>query len=356
MAALTVPGTVAGWEAALALSARWQTPLPLARLLEPAIHHATRGFPVTRSQARLAAARWGELRDQPGFAAVFLPDGRAPDEGDIFCQPALGATLARLATAGLRDFYEGHRRGAGRRSGRAGAPVSAADLCAHRVSMPGALSLRLARTGATVWNTRPPTQGIASLMILGIAERLDLGEEGSFAHLHALVEATKRAFLARDRLVGDPAAMTLRPDDLLADAALVRIAALRGPCAPVEPRNQKPDDIQAIGVFRRRSSCTAGVVSATGPASTSSEISSSATARSASPSTRTTSVKSFFAMRAPGVCGRCTSCRSGCRAASGGRACRLPAPVPCRTRSRESCRSGWTSRGTRSVRMTRYRG
>src|SRR5579875_1743281 len=53
----------------------------------------------------------------------------------------------------------------------------------------------------------------------------------------------------------------------------VRIIALLGPCPPVEPKNQKPEDIQATGISRRKSSCTAGVVRDTGPASTSSEIS-----------------------------------------------------------------------------------
>ena len=191
-AAVTVPGTIAGWEAALGLSAVWQAPLALGRLLEPAIAHAEGGMAVSRRQARLAAARLDELRPVPGFADVFLPGCQPPREGQVLRQPALAETLKRLARDGLRDFYEGETaRALATDLAHADSPVTADDLARHRAEWLEPLALRLPRTGATVWNTRPPTQGLASLLILGIAEHLDLGEEGSFRHLHGLVEATK---------------------------------------------------------------------------------------------------------------------------------------------------------------------
>jgi oxamate amidohydrolase len=56
----------------------------------------------------------------------------------------------------------------------------------------------------TIYNAPPPTQGLASLIILGLFERLRVQEAESFEHVHAIVEATKRAFLVRDRVITDP--------------------------------------------------------------------------------------------------------------------------------------------------------
>ena len=56
----------------------------------------------------------------------------------------------------------------------------------------------------TLYNTLPPTQGLASLIILALFDRLRLGEGESFEHIHGLVEATKRAFRVRDKVIMDP--------------------------------------------------------------------------------------------------------------------------------------------------------
>ena len=64
----------------------------------------------------------------------------------------------------------------------------------------------------------------ASLMILGIFSRLGVREAEGFAHLHGLIEATKQAFLVRDRVVGDPGTMSEDPRDFLADGVLERLA------------------------------------------------------------------------------------------------------------------------------------
>jgi gamma-glutamyltranspeptidase/glutathione hydrolase len=80
--------------------------------------------------------------------------------------------------------------------------------------------------GSTLFNMAPPTQGLASLLILALFDRLPADAAEGFAHVHGLVEATKQAFLVRDGHVGDPAYMTLDPQGLLDDAAaLDRMAA-----------------------------------------------------------------------------------------------------------------------------------
>jgi gamma-glutamyltranspeptidase/glutathione hydrolase len=224
LAANTSAGTVAGWQAALSVPAGEGGRLPLARLLEPAIHFARDGFPASDGQIADTLAKQPELATVPGWAAVFLPEGRVPAPGATFKQPALAETLARLAEAGLEDFYRGRlaRRIAADLE-RAGSPVTAADLAGQRAS--SGVPLSLAHSLGTLFNVPPPSQGIVSLILLGLFDRLGCREAEGFAHVHGLVEATKRAFAVRDAEVTDPAFMTSTPEELLSPARLDRLAA-----------------------------------------------------------------------------------------------------------------------------------
>lgn len=214
LAANTVAGTVSGWAAARALDARLgRTALPLARLLRDAIRHAGEGIAPARSTVAMIAARCCELRDVPGFADVFLH--ASPDA--VFYQPALARTLEALAEDGLDGFYRGAlAERIARDLAAAGAPVSDADLAAHQATVETHLTASL--PGMTLFNTRPPTQGVASLMILALFNRLGVRDAEGFAHVHGLVEATKRAFLFRDRHVQDPRHMSVDPQSVLDDA------------------------------------------------------------------------------------------------------------------------------------------
>jgi gamma-glutamyltranspeptidase/glutathione hydrolase len=216
LAANTVAGAISGWQAALALGGG---KLPLARLLADATWYATHGVPVTRSQTAYTTKFLGELAPQPGFAATYLDGTRPPHPGVPRRYPALAATLERLAKNGLDDFYRGEiARAAAADFERLDGPLRYADLAAHRASQVEPLSVSLA--AGTVYNLPPPTQGLASLMILGIFERLGCTEPESFAHLHGLIEATKQAFLVRNRHVAEPQSMTVDPRAFLQDAAL----------------------------------------------------------------------------------------------------------------------------------------
>ncbi|OYZ90129.1 MAG: gamma-glutamyltransferase [Rhizobiales bacterium 17-65-6] len=226
LAALTVPGAVGGWELALEAARSFGGKLSLARLLEPAILHARNGVPVTASQVRLTAEKKGEMGASPGFAETFMPGGKVPELGQVLAQRTLGDTLEHLARAGLDDFYRGD---VGREIAsdleRIGAPVTRADLLAYGAVVRAPLSLTLAC--GTLYNAPPPTQGLASLLILGLFERLGVTRGEGFAHVHGLVEATKRAFLVRDKVVCDfdqlkhDLAALLSPAALDADAAKI---------------------------------------------------------------------------------------------------------------------------------------
>lgn len=224
LAANTVAGAVSGWQAALELSRGWGGRIPLARLLEDACHHARHGFPVSSSQGSNTAAKAQELAGEPGFAETFLHHREPPAAGMHFSQAALADTLERLGRAGLDDFYRGElaRTVAGELE-RLGSPLRLGDLegYAAREVTPLALELH----AGTLYNLPPPTQGLASLLLLGIFERLDVSRPEGFAHVHGLIEATKQAFRVRDRHVTDPAWMTADPAAFLEASAIDAMAA-----------------------------------------------------------------------------------------------------------------------------------
>ena len=225
-AAITVAGAIGGWAEALAVAAPWGRALPLDALLTAGIRHARDGVPVTRSQAALTAVKWPELKDVSGFADTFAPHG-LPKTGDTLAYPHLAATLGRLARAGLDDFYRGAlARSIAQDLEAVGSPLRLADLQAFRAERVAPLSI--ATSAGRIYNHPPPTQGVSSLAILGLFDRLGVREAETFEHLHGLVEATKRAFLWRNAHVGDPNAMTARgvdPVAFLTDASLDEQAA-----------------------------------------------------------------------------------------------------------------------------------
>ena len=70
----------------------------LAELLKPAIDAAEQGYPVLARVAHDWATETEKLQKDPNAAAVFMPGGVLPGEGDLHRQPALGATLRKVAS------------------------------------------------------------------------------------------------------------------------------------------------------------------------------------------------------------------------------------------------------------------
>jgi gamma-glutamyltranspeptidase len=225
LAALTVAGAVSGWQEALRISIDdWGGQMPLRRLLEDAIFLASDGVAVTRTLAENVRNRFNELKDAPNFKDTFLIDGKLQKEGWRFSQPRMAATLRCLAEAGLEDFYRGElARAIGADLGRAGAPLRFEDLERHRALRVKPLSVEVA--GHRVFNMPPPTQGLASLILLGLYERLGIKEAETFDYVHGIVEASKRAFRVRDRHITDPDYMEAAPAAFLTDEALDAMAA-----------------------------------------------------------------------------------------------------------------------------------
>ncbi|MEJ2609429.1 MAG: gamma-glutamyltransferase family protein [Candidatus Thiodiazotropha sp.] len=226
-AAITLAGTVSGWEQAQAISnEQWQGRLPLSRLLADALRIARNGYRVTESQARATSDKLAQLAHQPGFAEVFLSQGQAPQSGDKQKQPAMAETFEQLIRSGLHDFYQGElAESIAQDLARAGSPLTLTDLHQHQLLAAKPLSLKLG--SATIYTTPPPTQGAATLMILGQFARrpLTIAQSENADTLHWLVEATKQAFCLRNREIRDPDRMAIVAEQLISDPQLDRLAA-----------------------------------------------------------------------------------------------------------------------------------
>lgn len=219
LAALTVPGAVGGWIMALEVAKALGGKFPLSRLLEPAAALARKGYPASKSLLWRFTTPRGAAIQAPGFAETFLPGGKPPQPGMMLSAGKLPDTFDQLIRAGLDDFYRGDigRELAGDLE-RLGSPVTRADLQGFRAVRREPLMLRTKH--GTLYNSQPPTPGLVALMMLAMVEKLGPGEPESYEFVHHIVEATKRAFLIRDRVLTEFDRMQVDPASLLAPAAI----------------------------------------------------------------------------------------------------------------------------------------
>ncbi len=196
---VSVPGCVRGWGMLLE---RFGT-RPLASLLEPAIHYAD-AFAMSSLMSQYID-EFARVTPDAEWHRVFRPGGRAPALGELLKQPDLAQTLRDLAAEGPDLFYTGRvGRAIADRLGDEGF-LTADDLTQHT----GEWDEPIATTyrGFRVYETPPPTQGLAALIALNILERFPLAKRPlhSVQHLHLLLEVVKLAYADRDRFIGDPA-------------------------------------------------------------------------------------------------------------------------------------------------------
>jgi gamma-glutamyltranspeptidase/glutathione hydrolase len=247
LAAITVAGAVSGWQVAHEIAAAMGGRMPRAELLADAIAKAKDGVPVARTLSQIAGEHLDELKDLPHFAAHFLSDGKAPAVGALLKQPKLADTLEQISHAGYGDFYRGDVAAEiAADMEEAGGVVTREDLRRHQAKEVKPLSLAI--RGATLFNLPPPTQGLASLILLGLFDRLGVTRGESFEHQHGLIEATKRAAAVRDREVTDPdhagdLVRYLTPEWLDAEAATIDMRRATA------PRPGRPGDTIWMGAI-----------------------------------------------------------------------------------------------------------
>ncbi len=209
----TVPGCVDGW---FALHDRFGR-LPFDELLAPTAATAESGFPVSPVIGRAWKETEATLAVDPGAAATFLVDGRAPDVGETVRNPDLARSLRAICADGRAAFYRGpiaERIVAC--SEAAGGLIAAEDLASHASTWDDPVSIRY--RGHDVWELPPNGQGIAALQMLGMLEGFDLSGMGrdSPELLHLMIEAKKRAYEDRARYYADPAFADVPVRELIA--------------------------------------------------------------------------------------------------------------------------------------------
>jgi gamma-glutamyltranspeptidase/glutathione hydrolase len=196
----TVPGCADGW---FELHGKFGR-LPMKDLLGPAATIAREGAPVPQVIAGGWARGAEHFKDSPGFAEVFMPDGRAPAEGEIFANPALAHTLDVLAEGGRDAYYRGTiAEQIVAFSNQVGGFFSLEDFADHSSEWVEPISTTY--RGLTVWELPPNPQGLAALEMLNILEGFDVAamSRDSTDFWHLLIEAKKLAYEDRARYYAD---------------------------------------------------------------------------------------------------------------------------------------------------------
>jgi gamma-glutamyltranspeptidase / glutathione hydrolase len=192
-----VPGFMAGIQAAHDRFGR----VPLSVLFRPAIALADDGFPVDPLLAASIDFRKDVLSRLPETKRVFTKENGDPyGEGDLFRQPALAATLRKLATQGAAYMYTGEwgswfvdavRRDGGR--------ITARDLELYQVVWEEPLETTY--RGALVFVPGfSSTGGVDCIEALNLLELAGLGRSGapsrSSDSLYWLMQITNNQILS----------------------------------------------------------------------------------------------------------------------------------------------------------------
>lgn len=197
-----VPGTVRGME--LALKKYGSGRLSWTQLIEPARRLAN-GFRVTYTLARSLRGNSDYLSQYAETNRIYLNNGKFYNEGEIFRQPDLAATFARLQGSGPNEFYGGQTAkwivaDVKRHNGL----ITLADMGNYvaKERQPVIGTYR----GYEVISMPPPSSGGAVLIeMLNILEGYELNQldSASSDRYHLMTEAMRRAFADRAEFMGD---------------------------------------------------------------------------------------------------------------------------------------------------------
>ena len=233
--AVTVPGAPEAWERLNRDHGRKD----FGTLLQPAIRLAADGAPVHPRVAHDWAGCVDVLDATAETRQIYLNGGRAYRTGEVHRQPALSATLERIADHGARAFYTGPVADSMVATLNSyGGLHTRADFATHRGAYvrPIATGYR----GHVIHECPPNGQGLTALLMLNILAGFDLAERPSMdpLRLHLQAEAGRLAYRDRDRHVGDPEASTIPVPDLLSETYA---AALRGHIDPKRAMASLPE-------------------------------------------------------------------------------------------------------------------
>ncbi|HEX8290094.1 MAG TPA: gamma-glutamyltransferase [Pyrinomonadaceae bacterium] len=199
-----VPGTPAGFD--YAFKKYGSGKLKWADLVEPARAIAQNGYVLSYRLANLFKTYKNNLEKYEDSKKIFLNNGNFYEEGALFKQPELAATLARMQKQGAREFYTGKT-----------AELIAADMRANNglitlddlknYQAKERTPLRGTYRGYEIISMPPPSSGgIVLLQVLNMLEPFDVRKMGynSAEKYHVLAESLRRSFADRAEFMADP--------------------------------------------------------------------------------------------------------------------------------------------------------
>ncbi|WP_209324535.1 gamma-glutamyltransferase [Brevibacterium renqingii] len=206
---ITVPGAVKGWKH---LHDNYGS-LPLPTILAPAVEHA-RGYEIGRSVRTLI----DEVSQESAAGRELMEAMFGPEFADAThaANPALGATLARLAEAGLDDFYHGQTASRVHSYLTTVRPdFTPEDFSEYEVRSTPSLSMDFA--GLTVHTGGAPSQGFGLLRLLDdLATSLGTSTDVSAMTDAALAEVWIESFTQSDAIRDSVLAEGVTGSELLA--------------------------------------------------------------------------------------------------------------------------------------------
>lgn len=198
-----VPGSVAGlWALHQKLGK-----LPWKDLVEPAIKLARDGFVIDKRTAEAIRDDALKLLQFEATGDLWVPKRIPRAEGSTMTIPPLAVALERIRDQGPDGFYKGETAKAIADEMRAGGGlITLADLAGYKAEWRE--PLRVSYRGRTLYAMPPPSSGgITLALAANVLRTTELGTlpwHGA-EHIHRLVEVWRRAFAARNELLGDPA-------------------------------------------------------------------------------------------------------------------------------------------------------
>ncbi len=221
-AAITVPGVVSGWMKAYEYSLqKLNGKKSLEEILDPAIQIANSGFSVTSTLEKNLKSKKSELKNFKEFANKYYSNELI--EGSTIKFPEMAETFKLLARNGFDDFYRGETlKKIFSDLKKTNCMLTEDDFKSFNSRFVEPIHLSL--DNCKVYNLPPPTQGVASLLILGILNKLEHNCESEFNFIHSIVEATKKSFILRDKYITDPDYMKIDINDLINDDLFSKLA------------------------------------------------------------------------------------------------------------------------------------
>jgi gamma-glutamyltranspeptidase / glutathione hydrolase len=200
---VTIPGAVDGW---FQMHQRFGK-LPWKELFQAAIQYAEQGFPVTEAIHEEWALNGSvtKLKRNAESAKVFLPDGKAPQEGELFRNPEMARALRLVAEKGRDAVYKGEIAAAILKTSQSlGGTMTAEDLAAYSAEWVEPISTQY--RDWRVYELPPNGQGMAALEMLNLMETVPAAPGGPYspAEMHQRIEAMKLAYSDLHRYDADP--------------------------------------------------------------------------------------------------------------------------------------------------------